>query len=773
MSKKHSEQINLTKILIACIQQSTAQVKLSSAINFEELEAFLSQLFQQHHPAQTTSKQEVEAQLVRLHQILPADLARIDLVLGGATKIKEYVFESPRLSEVRGASALLDWVNETALRQLWDMLSLPNQQVGSELILYAGGGGMLAFAPFGEGQKLADQLERLYTKHTLNANSVAVAESFHLLELRYGRLNFSQPNQLGYWIEHFERDLQSDDHVKKQLEAYYYGKDGESASERFLRRKSFGELVTLLATKQNRRRDQLHQLQGQSRWMPLYQLNPWNQVCHSSGNRPATMERQPNPNARVHYLSDASARKQYVGELLKHDHTDWKGQKAWFSDEHHQAWSQKIEGLRESSWERSWEKALAEDEKLSDTTYAKALQALEDKKVGSASDVGEIAQASRPGHYIGLIYADGNNVGRLMATLKTPQSYATVSRILSKVARDAVFAALAKTLKPVEVSTDERGADGNAKRAWVHPFEILTIGGDDLLLIVPGSFALEIALEIGKGFEQGIADHFADSGEDVEILAPIKSELGYSQLHSPQAHCSTTRYQAKSEYASYSHPLTIGLSAGVVVAQETTPIFFLRDLVEELLKSAKKKAAKQADQGFLGGAVDFMILKSVSMVTDKIESFRYQALGDRSSKPKEAMRKLFAKPYSWHEFEGLIKTAQAFHAGQFPRSQLYQISERLQRDEGMGVVGSVMDYLYSRSRASEPISDLLQSSFEQAWRSQVAGKVALPPWLAFQDQSDSALQEQRWETIWPDLVEIYDMLSKPEQQRTDPAGGAA
>ncbi|MEN9265801.1 MAG: hypothetical protein Q6K99_06145, partial [Thermostichales cyanobacterium BF4_bins_65] len=37
--------------------------------------------------------------------------SRIGLVYGGATKIKGYVFESAKLAEVRGASALLDRIN--------------------------------------------------------------------------------------------------------------------------------------------------------------------------------------------------------------------------------------------------------------------------------------------------------------------------------------------------------------------------------------------------------------------------------------------------------------------------------------------------------------------------------------------------------------------------------------------------------------------------------------------------------------------------------------
>lgn len=768
----NTQSIDVPKILIASLKQSVAKLSPAVSVDFEALKQFLIELFDPKKAAQSINSDEINAQLARLHALIPPEAARIDLVLGGATKIKEYVFESPRLSEVRGASALLDWINEKAVPALWDALSLPDGVKGCELIIYAGGGGLLAFAPFGQGQALADQIEQTYTKHTLTANSVAVAESFHILELRYGRLRLNEQNQIAYWYEDFERDLQSNDpRIKEQLEAYYYGKEGESGQERFLRRKTFGELVTLLANKQNRRRDQLHHLQGQSRWLPLYQLNPWHQVCQSSGNRPASLARQLNTGGRIHYLSEASARKQYVGELLKYDHSASKAEKSWFSDERNNAWSEEIKDLRASSWERQWEKALCNE--LRETAYAEVFRDLNAKEVRSASDVGEIAQASHPGHYIGLIYADGNNVGRLMATLKTPESYKTVSKILSETAKRAVFDALAHTLKPVQVYSDDLDESGDQrKQVWVHPFEILTIGGDDLLLIVPGSYALQIALEIGKRFEQGIADRFANSAPDDSVLGPIKRELGYAELCSPQAQRSKNRYQGESGYASYQHPLTIGLSAGVVVAQETTPIFFLRDLVEELLKSAKKKAAKHAEQGFMGGAVDFMILKAVSMVTDKIESFRYQALGDRSSEPGKPMRKLFAKPYSWHEFEGLIKTAQAFQENQFSRSQLYQINERLQADEGPGIVASVMDYLYTRSRSSPEISRMLQCSFEHVWRSSDKGTLALPPWLPFHDQQVDALQTQRWETIWPDLVEIYDMLPKSEQSSTHSVEGA-
>ena len=46
--------------------------------------------------------------------------AKIGLVYGGATKIKQYVFETNKLQEIRGASALLDRINLCDLKAFFD-----------------------------------------------------------------------------------------------------------------------------------------------------------------------------------------------------------------------------------------------------------------------------------------------------------------------------------------------------------------------------------------------------------------------------------------------------------------------------------------------------------------------------------------------------------------------------------------------------------------------------------------------------------------------------
>ena len=138
-----------------------------------------------------------------LKQNNPDQKQQVGLVLGGATKIKGYFLESARLPEIRGASALLDRINlkdvpalfgreipddlqrlESIRHNFWKrtghLLSAP------ECIIYAAGGNTLAFTPTSVVHEIADEIERIYTQETLVANSVAVGNTFDLLELQYG-----------------------------------------------------------------------------------------------------------------------------------------------------------------------------------------------------------------------------------------------------------------------------------------------------------------------------------------------------------------------------------------------------------------------------------------------------------------------------------------------------------------------------------------------------------------------------------------------------------
>jgi len=680
------------------------------------LEEEIRTLFAQ---SEAPTRDELISQDRRLQQMTRH--RRIALVYGGATKIKGYVFEAPKLPEIRGASALLDWVNEGELPRLWGTQS-PDEFV-EKGIIYASGGNILAFAPADKGQELATAIEHCYTESTLTANSVAVGETFSLLELRYGRLRTNPRTQNLYWVEDFLEDCQFDQKWTA-LTAYYYPPEGvapddrssEALRQRFLNRKTFGELVTVLATKFNRRRDELAYA-GEPRSVPFYPILPWAEKCDSSDIRPAVISETINDEQRQ--MSAASARKRYVGQRVKKSALP----KDWF----HRNFDWEIpESLEERSWEKQWEDNLKKHPR---SCYAQAVADSGVKLIDihPPQDIGEISQASSPGRYIGVIYADGNNVGRLIATLRAPQNYHETSNILRDAAKQAVFKALADYLVPALVRS-ERGDS-----RWIHPFEILAIGGDDLFLIVPGSLAFDIALAIGYNFEAKLA----------KKLPPVNQAVASDSF--------MQRYGAETLLQTAPYTPSIGLSAGVIIAQENAPIFFLRDLVEELLKKAKDRAKQNASNHYYSGAVDFMVLKSITMVTDSIKAFRKAALGDQG---KESTRRLTARPYTWHEFAGLLATIRALKQAHTPRSQLYRLRRVLDADASPGIITSVMEYLYTRARLRGAPAAQLMTYIEHYWchgPTFAGGRKGMPPWLPLGDTD-------AWETIWPDLLEAYDMV---------------
>jgi CRISPR-associated protein Cmr2 len=690
-----------------------------------------------------------------IEETLEGSADRIDLVYGGVTKVKGYVFEAPHLQEIRGASSLLDWINTEKLREIWqDICGAP----GKEGIVYASGGNILAFAPAGKGATFAQAIECAYTCHTLHANSVAVWDSFSLLELRYGRLRRKADGAF-YWVDDFRKDWQ-DPEKRELLKLYYYlpdeagiAPDDESeatARLRFYHRKTFGELVKWLSEKFYRRR-QSYAADGNPRAIPLSSLHPYAVKCPTSGIRSAVVNADvPAPTQR----SEASAIKLYIGQQMKRGakkNNDWfynqfKTKPEMVGDlKPARRFDPSDDSAVAKTWEQLFLKYLHKNQKKQDCKgeqqYYQEWQRLKKKNfcVYPAQDMGEIGQASSPQRYIGLIYADGNNVGRLVERIPTPAQYREKSVKLEQAARTAVFHALAKHLRPTEVRNDQ----GN--NIYIHPFEIITIGGDDLLLIVPGSVALDIALTIGYEFERLMVDtdkQRSDAGNPARRFTDA----------APQG-----------VYDFFALDPQVSLSAGVVIAQENAPIFFLRDLVEELLKSAKKKAKKDVTGG--QGTVDFMVMKSITMVSENIEAFRAQALHSSDN------IHLTARPYTWAELQVLLLTARALREISFPRSQLYLIQQRLfDAQQNGSLIMSVIDYLYARTSGvrNPQARDLLAKAFDFAWHDP---RQDIVPWkklvaeVRINEPEDVPFHKKKTvpiishETIWPDLVEIYDFVS--------------
>jgi CRISPR-associated protein Cmr2 len=712
---------------------------------------------------------------------------RIGLVYGGATKIKPYVFDVPKLHEIRGASALLDNINLVDLPTFFkaDLTDearftacrnsgaqngsdycesvrqwLTDEGYGElentlipELIIYSTGGNILAFCPPDLVDVLADAIEKRYTTETLTANSCAVGATFKPLEICFGLLPETITDDL-FWLEK-AKETANDELVQAYLKlAQRDLTSPEKIREKFEERKSFNELTSRLAILFNQRRAG-NITAGRSTircYPPLIETHPYLRRDHTEKGL-SVLQATGLPDAPWH--SEASARKRIIGQYAK------RGQKPdfkrWYENSSLQPrWKPNPEP---ESWVKRFEDYLKAH---SNTSYYREIQP---SQVSEAQTVGEIGNASHPRKYVGYIYADGNNMGGYIQGITTPEAYRQFSEDISKTTEESVYEALAQhlTIHQIQGMTDPERYHENDE--WVHPFEIIAIGGDDVFLIVPADKALQIAQTIGEAFER-------------KLLEPKKEEKYQVKSESPDDFRPTHlihRYQPEKASSTMSQ---LSMSIGVLITSEDTPIAYAESLTEQLLKSAKEKAKylKQPcghngmtyHTGYHGGTIDFQVLKSVTMISSKISEFRKDGLvktyedskARAGEKPKDLH--LYATPYTLHEIKGLLTLIQELKAVEFPKSQLYQIRSFLEK----GKRTAILNYRYFRVRLKQRPNDLqkpLIDRFEASWCEAKENDGNIAPWMYYTELPDPTRPpkdelKSYYETIWRELVDLYEFI---------------
>jgi len=413
-------------------------------------------------------------------------------------------------------------------------------------------------------------------------------------------------------------------------------------------------------------------------------------------------------------LCEPCARKRIFGQLTKREDSDV----SWWTSANFE-WQPVTDEVKPQSWATRFDSWLVNHPEASLKycldSEGSALKEISTLK--SVNDLGEIAESAKPNGFIGVVYADGNNVGQLIEQLSTPSDYSTFADELFKATRDAVYEALAANLRPALI--DREGGH----KALVHPFEILSIGGDDLFLIVPGHMALPIACYIAKNLEHRLLsadsmfEHPGEHGRATYDWSAVQRCSGQA----PASQCE------------------VSASVGVLIADAHTPIFYLEELTSQLLKSAKRRAKwLKRERNYCGGTVDFLTLKSVTTISGTVEQFRVASLTREN-------RQLYARPYTIAEIETLLESIRVLKRANFPRNQLHRLCESL----NLGRATSSVDYHYFLSRDLEVGN--ARKVIEDLWTPE-KGKYLPHPWRVRLEQ------ESELETIWSDLVELYDFV---------------
>lgn len=527
-------------------------------------------------------------------QIDGENTINLAIISADTDKIKDYVFESTKLPEIRGASIRLDELNQgnpepdyregdprapQNIREVLRHRGLPDTSIDDSqspgCIAFAGGGSLMALVPLElNGIKVAEELcadiKALYPEITGKASITCV-------------------------IEPWEIGMTPRDAIKHAMAALRRAKE-----EKML--------------------------------LPFFESHPFVRRCDSCHWRPA-VRFSPDPDgievARCRVCFDKFS----IGREDK------------------------------SRWHQEFKRLYKVD------------------SAELATDLNDIAEFSNG--YIGFVYVDGNGLGDWINDIDRFYEYSQRSRAVRESIRNAVYEAIHCHLGPI----------------FDQKFEIVTIGGDDAIIIVPAGWALAIAHDICCEFS--------------------------AQMRERDCHDRT-------------------MSAGVVIANSHTPVHFLRRIAEVLLKNAKSVVKNE-------GTVDFLVLKNQTMLATDLSHLRSTEPLSISDPVERARLHLSHGPYTLTELNQLLELVYQGRKVGFSRSQLYTLNQALKK----GRSASNLLFLYQQARAREATQKFMRA-FQERFCPRPNEDVT--PWETIADRRGW----HEYRTAWADMVEIWDFAQEGE-----------
>lgn len=511
------------------------------------------------------------------------------LVLFDADRIRDYVFRTGRLKEIRGGSLLV--------RDLTDKEHLVERGLATDdqLVFARGGSGLAVFDDPEQAEIFARELAARYRQETHGATLTAVC--------------VPATGNFGERVREGERKLRA------------------AKAARHQRRQ--------LAT------------------------GPYVRFCDSCARAPAErLYTRDDPPSRLCAICHAKRERQdrYGGETPRFAETEYG--------------TQFIQSITDPQIRKAWEQALIPRE---------------------LSELGAVSRTPRP--YLGFIYADGNHMGEKRRQLNTREAFQEFSAAIQSATRDAIVTALRKWFP-----TPRSLPDDPSRR--VAPFDLILIGGDDLILITAADRAIEVAHTFAREFQR---------------LAAARG-----------------------------HPVTT--SVGVVLSHPTQPIVTLEQRTHELVARAKRyaDAVRANTDGQEVSAINFLVAATATL--NPVKDIMHDDYGERD--PERVRATL--RPYTVDEMERLLEHVWAFHRGDetqaLPRNKLNAIYEaiRIGRDQ------AIFEGLTMRWRLTDE-----QRAKVDAFQRDFGGEPADFPWGRDVEGPGSA---------FTDLVELYPFSRPPPEE---------
>lgn len=571
------------------------------------------------------------------------DEAPLALIAADVDRVQSYVFESAKLPEMRGASLILDLLNvkDSDEENRWGKFRVEGRSIKGipqiladefhlpgESIIYASGGGAMIIAPAHHAEAIKQRIERLYVETTLTATTTVVFQPVHLRNLALG----IDPLPLQNWYDLKARQASgeawrllkanlADDEVWEKVK-----ESDDLLGEHYYQKKRFGQLQTALSYK-------LRRAKQSKPTAPLFEVTPFTERCAYCQFRPAYKLSSGVDAAPICRVCDRKRQKQarsfYINQFVQY-----------------------LRSEASRGNELPYLSGVGQDNQIGDWDDIEPPPDLE--------AVGDAAETRAVKNYVGIIYADGNNMGAKLDSLETPAAFKSFAYEVRTTIEQAVFSGLGRLLHGHCITEREEVGNGGKKykrTVRYHPFEIVSIGGDDVYLFVPADIALELALHICREFEKA-----------------------------------------------FNEELT--LAAGVLLAHVNTPIYFSRTIVKGLLKSAKtlSKSGKQTIS-----SVDFQTITTDTAASENITQFREKAYYNKKFPVPE---RLTMRPLRLDQLKNMIEVIRTLKKNRFPRTQLYALREAVVHGPQPRAT-NYYDYQRARStdlkKAYEPLHEYLKN----------------------------------------------------------------
>lgn len=321
----------------------------------------------------------------------------------------------------------------------------------------------------------------------------------------------------------------------------------------------------------------------------------------------------------------------------------------------------------------------------------------------NAEQIGQMSERRR--NYVGLVYADGNAMGQLVQKLDNPEIFRAFSDLVDDSIREACYQALTDACQDA-IAKARTWACGASDGASLLPADILLLGGDDLLVLVPADRALSFAIDVSRTFEQ----------------------LTREKINSLDAH--TRKFF---EHHLRGRGLTI--SCGVAIGPARFPFYLMLDMAEALLASAKR--AGYQDHGG-SGYVDFHSVTASS--GQDVEMVRRQEYQIESTHPRTL------RPYSVDGLATLRDAVNRLRAAELPRSKLHDLFEAGLQPHPVQVERAAKE-IFSRLRSGNANQSDQRLALWQALSQ--FGRLAPFPWVNHESSRGTPLV---------DLVEAFDLF---------------